>query len=57
MYLLVVGVSRKSDNLASIEERRRDCVEAVGGTDEEGLGEINGDVQIMILKKSISFTT
>lgn len=49
--LLVSDVAGTLDDLAAVEERARDCVEAVCGSDEGDLAEVHSDVtQIVVME-------
>ena len=41
----------KLDNFTSIQQRRRDCFEGVGGTNEQNLTEIDGYIDVVVLSK------
>ena len=46
--LVVVGVARDLDDLHAIAERRRDGVHLVGVGDEEDLGEVDRDLDVVV---------
>ena len=50
--LLVLGIARETDDLHAIEQRRRD-VHAVSGADEHDLGQIEIDLEIMVVERAV----
>src|SRR5215472_16462477 len=51
--LLPVGVARELDHLHPVNERGRDGIEEVCGTDKEDAGEVVRDVQVVIHKRVV----
>ena len=50
--LLVFGVAGKADDFHAIEQRRRD-VQAVGRADEHHLGEVEIDLEVMVVERGV----
>lgn len=53
LFLLGVGVGTELDFLEAVEEGLGDVVEGVGGTDEEDVGEVHGDVHVVVHERGV----
>ena len=51
--LLELGVAGQLDYLHPVAEGRRDGVEHVGGRDEEHLGEVERNLQVVVLEGEV----
>ena len=43
--------ARKLNDFTSIQERCRDGVEGIGSTDKKNLTEVDGDIDVMVLRR------
>ena len=51
--LLVLGVAGELDDLEAVEERPRDALEEVRGRDEEDLGEVERDAEVVVRERVV----
>ena len=49
VQLLIMGVLRQSNDLTPIGERWRDGVECIGRADEQNQGQVDRNIEVMIL--------
>ena len=53
LELLFLGVTRELEHLHPIAQRRRHRVEHVGGRDEEDLGQVERDVEVVVAERVV----